>query len=1289
MITPTAMIPFLRFRVGLAAVFAAAALLFSLHDQTRASATQDPGVRDWPALTRETKPWTRWWWQGSAVDRAVADHTSSRRSAARASAASRSRPSTACAAPRRASSRTCRPSGCACSSTRSREARRLDLGVDMATGTGWPFGGPWVGDDTSPRERSSTRPGRSHGGERLAEPVRLAADAARPGARQPDSRRQRRRARRPAARAAPAQPVLRSGCARARDHRSCRSAGREHEPSGAGARAGEVPARPAAASRLMAYGDSGERVDLTSRVGARRHARLDGAAGRWTLLRAVSRLARQAGRACGARRRRLRHRSLLPQRDSRLSRAVRSRIRRPSSGRAPRVLQRLLRGGRRDRTGGLDAVAPRRVPEAARIRSPAPSAGARRPRQPERRERARARRLPRDDLGPAARHVHGRMARRGRTAGQQLVRNQAHGSPASLLDLYAASDIPETEGTEIPRFKWATSAAHVAGRRARVGRGRDVARRALPLDAGRRPRRRRSLLRGRASTTSSITAPPTRRRASRGRGGCSTRPWSSTPRTRGGTTSARSTATSRACSRSCRAARPDHDVLLYFPFYDSLAVRGNALADALRRRQCARRQGTAFEAAAGLLQRAGFTYDFISDRQLGRHAGQRRPARHERRSVRTASSCCRRPVHPARDVRAGAGARARRRDGPVAQGLAVGRRRAWPGPRRAARAVQASLPPAVQFGPADARRHRGGASGPRPDTARGRRARGCWRARASRASAWSIRGCSSRVARTRRARLLRPQPRRPRGRRLGAARERPRRPSRLRSDGRPAGRARRRAGPPTGTSTCTLQLPPGRSLMVAAASAAPRRASSSTMLPRRRVRRWQSSGPWTCASSRAARRCRPARTIERLASWTTFGEDDVNELLGHGDDTRRRFRGRPGGGGPWRLDLGQVHDSARVRLNGRELATLIGPRRIDIVLDAAHLSATNVARGERHEPRPRTAIADLDRRGVVVEEVLQRQLSGAAPRRTAAPDGLFTAAGVGARWSPDCLDPSRSRRSARFADHRTVGRRPPAASADDGCTPRPAARGLGFLTTARREQRRVTTGWCFRTIECRLGFSLRLHNPSCQQQLDGGDLRVAATGREIRDAHERCFRPGVGRCPAATARCAATPIGRAHPSLGQDELDPARGLPVAGNRAHHRPHLLIPGPHQERRRPSVALHADHEEVGIGLLELLRTVRWNRAAAVHVGIDERRQGSWTLHCRIEVEPDLGQNRPVGSEASGRDNLVYRGQTAVAVARRRDPVRVIATSVRWKLVASSTRRPSSSSRTLEPSFPRSSS
>ena len=50
----------------------------------------------------------------------------------------------------------------------------------------------------------------------------------------------------------------------------------------------------------------------------------------------------------------------------------------------------------------------------------------------------------------------GWAGRRGR-----IVRNQAHGSPASILDLYAASDIPETEGVGPYRIKWASSAANV------------------------------------------------------------------------------------------------------------------------------------------------------------------------------------------------------------------------------------------------------------------------------------------------------------------------------------------------------------------------------------------------------------------------------------------------------------------------------------------------------------------------------------------------------------------------------------------------------------------------------------------------------------------------------------------------------------------------------------------------------------------------------------------------------------------------------------------------------------
>ena len=45
------------------------------------------------------------------------------------------------------------------------------------------------------------------------------------------------------------------------------------------------------------------------------------------------------------------------------------------------------------------------------------------------------------------------------------IRNQAHGSPANLLDLYAASDVPEVEGAKFTNLKFASSASHVTGKK--------------------------------------------------------------------------------------------------------------------------------------------------------------------------------------------------------------------------------------------------------------------------------------------------------------------------------------------------------------------------------------------------------------------------------------------------------------------------------------------------------------------------------------------------------------------------------------------------------------------------------------------------------------------------------------------------------------------------------------------------------------------------------------------------------------------------------------------------------
>lgn len=47
----------------------------------------------------------------------------------------------------------------------------------------------------------------------------------------------------------------------------------------------------------------------------------------------------------------------------------------------------------------------------------------------------------------------------------KIIRNQAHGSPANILDLYSSSDIPETEGADLINIKFASSAAHTNGKR--------------------------------------------------------------------------------------------------------------------------------------------------------------------------------------------------------------------------------------------------------------------------------------------------------------------------------------------------------------------------------------------------------------------------------------------------------------------------------------------------------------------------------------------------------------------------------------------------------------------------------------------------------------------------------------------------------------------------------------------------------------------------------------------------------------------------------------------------------
>ncbi len=123
----------------------------------------------WPAPTQENRPWTRWWWLGSAVDKEnlTAQLTQFRQGGLGGVEI--------CPIygvkgyeDRHIDFLTSRWMDMLAHTTQ--EAQRLGLGVDLTTGTGWPFGGIGVTDETTSTAVSLNRYELENGG-RLEEPL--------------------------------------------------------------------------------------------------------------------------------------------------------------------------------------------------------------------------------------------------------------------------------------------------------------------------------------------------------------------------------------------------------------------------------------------------------------------------------------------------------------------------------------------------------------------------------------------------------------------------------------------------------------------------------------------------------------------------------------------------------------------------------------------------------------------------------------------------------------------------------------------------------------------------------------------------------------------------------------------------------------------------------------------------------------------------------------------------------------------------------------------------------------
>lgn len=196
-------------------------------------------------------------------------------------------------------------------------------------------------------------------------------------------------------------------------------------------------------------------------------------------------------------------------------------------------------------------------------------------------------------------------------SGNKIIRNQAHGAPANILDLYATADIPETEGEDIVKVKTASSAAHVTGKKLASSESAtwlkdhfeaslsDV-KHAIDL----------FFLAGinhvfyHGTTYSPQDAPwPGWMFYAAIHFGPTNTIWNDF-----GTLNAYI-----ARSQSfLQAGRPDNDILLYYPISDEYAVRGKSLLVHFDGAS----KGSTVRAAAEYLWNKGYAFDYISDKQI-------------------------------------------------------------------------------------------------------------------------------------------------------------------------------------------------------------------------------------------------------------------------------------------------------------------------------------------------------------------------------------------------------------------------------------------------------------------------------------------------------------------------------------------------------------------------------------------------------------------------------------------------------------------------------------------------
>jgi hypothetical protein len=386
----------------------------------------------WPAVTNITKPWTRWWWEGSAVNKKDISWNLDQYQKAGIGGVELT-PIYGVYGHEKEFMDFLSPKWMEHFVYTLKEARTLGIGVDLANGTGWPFGGPWVKDEDASKSVYYKTYSLA-GGELLKEKIVYTREALV----------------RTANNKSVSADTLLQPVSRNKDLQSLALDQIQYP--------GNLPLQ-----LLMAYGENGQSLDITKDVSGDGQLNWKAPAGSWTLYALFEGLhGKMVERAApGGEGYAIDHFSLAAANNyfKKFDQAFKgydlSYLRSffndsyevdDAKGQAnwtPLLLTEFKKRKGYDLRDHLPALFGK-------------SAGS---------NNARVIYDYRSVIDDLLLEHFTKTWKRWAAGKGKMVRNQSHGSPANTLDLYSVVDIPETEGNDILRFKFATSAANVTGKK--------------------------------------------------------------------------------------------------------------------------------------------------------------------------------------------------------------------------------------------------------------------------------------------------------------------------------------------------------------------------------------------------------------------------------------------------------------------------------------------------------------------------------------------------------------------------------------------------------------------------------------------------------------------------------------------------------------------------------------------------------------------------------------------------------------------------------------------------------